>query len=115
MLTACGVGDSDPSHFSSLSEAKSWIKKAGYECTDWKENSKTHAVCRTSGGGSITISIDDDPMSAVDWYFSGPEWVNMTVGDNWFSPCMASEMRKCADLASVTGVKLIPNPIYIDS
>lgn len=111
LLASCG-GDSDPATLSSPSDAEQWINNAGYTCSDWQENSDSHAVCRTDGGGSFTISIDEDPESALDWYFAEDEWANGAAGENWFSPCTVSEMDRCSDLASAAGVDLISNPRY---
>ena len=111
-LTACSGGSSDPANLSKTSDIQKWIEKAGYKCSDWQENSDTHAVCRTEGGGSFTVSIDDDPQEALEWYFEGTDWANGAVGENWISPCMVSEMSRFADFASAAGVDLVTNPAH---
>ena len=110
MLTACG--SSDIHTISKPADVNSAIKSAGYKCASWDKQSK-QATCHLDGGGSITVHMDDDPVSALAWYFDEPDWVGGVHGDNWFIPCPVKQMSLCGDVASAGDVEYLPNPMYV--
>lgn len=113
VLSACGSPNA-PAEFQKISHAQSWIEEVGYDCNEWKENSKTHALCRLDDRESITITLTDTPHENLSHYFDGPTWVGAAVGTNWFSPCLRADMDKCGALSMGDGLSYIPNPLYVD-
>ena len=112
MLTACATNA--PAELSKPQKLNKWIEDAGHECASWKEVSKTQSNCYLKGGDALTVHLDDDPASALEWYFEdGGSTVGGVKGNNWFIPCDASMMNTCEDIASVAEVHYLPNPDYL--
>ncbi|AKF26510.1 hypothetical protein YH66_02550 [[Brevibacterium] flavum] len=111
LLAGCGSPDA-PARFEKIGHAEKWLNENGYECDKWVENSDTNAVCKRNGEESITISLDEDPLDGVAYYFEGSTWGAAAVGENWFSVCSTSNMWVCNDISIGDGLSFVPNPMY---